>query len=50
MEKKEQSSSNFVNIVKPFLFGGLAGCIATSFIYPIDTIKVRIQINNEGIK
>lgn len=29
---------------KPFVTGSLAGCIATSFIQPIDMVKVRIQL------
>ena len=53
MESKKGSDSifsNFVNTVKPFIFGGFAGCIATTCIQPIDTIKVRIQIHGEGSK
>lgn len=29
-------------IIKPFVFGGIAGSCATSIIQPIDTVKVQI--------
>lgn len=35
------------DIVKPFVFGGFSGCIATSCIQPIDNVKVQIQIKSE---
>lgn len=33
--------------IKPFVFGGVAGCTATFAIHPIDTVKVRIQVKGE---
>lgn len=33
--------------MKPFVVGGLSGCLATSVIQPIDMIKVQIQIRSE---
>lgn len=34
--------------MRPFVFGGFSGMCATSFIQPIDTVKVRIQILGEA--
>jgi len=31
-----------------FLFGGIAGCVATCFVQPIDLIKTRMQLSGEG--
>lgn len=31
---------DWFDVVKPFLFGGISGCVATSVIQPIDTVKV----------
>lgn len=42
--------SSFLDTIRPFAFGGIAGMTATSFIQPIDTVKVRIQISGEGGK
>jgi solute carrier family 25 oxoglutarate transporter 11 len=41
---------SFLDNIKPFVFGGLAGMTATACIQPIDTVKVRIQISGEGGK
>ena len=41
-----------LQIAEPFVCGGLSGCIASSFIHPIDLSKVRLQlfaIQNPGI-
>jgi len=35
---------------EPFLFGGMAGMMATSIIQPIDFVKVRLQLYGEGSK
>lgn len=35
-------------IIKPFLFGGISGCCATTVIQPIDTVKVQIQVIGES--
>lgn len=37
----------WVKSVQPFVAGGLAGCVATSCVQPIDMIKVRIQLAGE---
>lgn len=31
-------------IAEPFICGGLSGCLASSFIHPIDLSKVRLQL------
>lgn len=33
---------------KPFIVGGLSGCIATCCIQPVDMVKVRLQLAGEG--
>ncbi|KAJ3322034.1 hypothetical protein HDV06_003635 [Boothiomyces sp. JEL0866] len=33
---------------KPFLYGGIAGMVATTVIQPIDMIKVSIQVHGKG--
>lgn len=38
---------SLLDIVQPFIIGGLSGCIATTIIQPIDMIKVQIQIRSE---
>lgn len=35
-------------VIKPFLVASISGCIATSVIQPIDTIKVNIQSLRES--
>ena len=35
--------------IRPFLSGGIAGCAATCCIQPIDTVKVRIQLQGENV-
>jgi solute carrier family 25 oxoglutarate transporter 11 len=38
------------DFLKNFLIGGVAGCVATSCIQPMDMLKVRIQLNSmEGL-
>lgn len=37
-----------MDFCRPFLFGGLSGCFATSIIQPIDTVKVQIQVIGES--
>lgn len=46
--QSSSSGSSWFSAVKPFLFGGISGCVATATIQPIDTIKVRIQIMGEA--
>ena len=42
------TSSTAMDTVKPFLFGGLAGCGATVCVHPLDVIRVQIQISPPG--
>jgi solute carrier family 25 oxoglutarate transporter 11 len=37
------------NQFRPFISGAIAGCTATCCIQPIDTIKVRVQLEGENI-
>lgn len=39
-----------IDVIKPFLFGGLSGSTATSVIQPLDCCKVRLQLAGEGVK
>lgn len=43
-----ERSNNF----KPFILGGLSGCIGATVVMPIDTWKVRIQCcaEDQGMK
>ncbi|CAD8098199.1 unnamed protein product [Paramecium primaurelia] len=34
-------------LISPFLIGGISGCTATTFVQPMDTVKVRIQVRSE---
>jgi solute carrier family 25 oxoglutarate transporter 11 len=36
-----------LDIVQPFLIGGLSGMFATCIIQPVDMIKVSIQLKSE---
>eukprot|EP00389_Voromonas_pontica_P003525 GDKH01005197.1.p1 GENE.GDKH01005197.1~~GDKH01005197.1.p1 ORF type:complete len:305 (+),score=98.62 GDKH01005197.1:153-1067(+) len=38
----------WLKTVQPFAVGGLAGCVATSCVQPIDMVKVRIQLAGES--
>lgn len=42
------NSNNKASYIKPFLFGGISGCIAVAVIMPLDTWKVRLQIQSES--
>src|SRR5689334_2482245 len=35
--------------IQPFVIGGLSGLTATTFIQPVDMLKVRIQIKAEDL-
>jgi len=37
-------------VARPFVLGGTSGCFATLCIQPIDMVKVRIQLQGEGVK
>eukprot|EP00920_Eleutheroschizon_duboscqi_P031659 GHVT01076308.1.p1 GENE.GHVT01076308.1~~GHVT01076308.1.p1 ORF type:complete len:425 (+),score=79.69 GHVT01076308.1:161-1276(+) len=38
----------WLTTLQPFLVGGVAGCVATTCIQPIDMVKVRIQLVGQG--
>lgn len=42
MEEKQINGRKVWESAKPFVFGGLAGMMATSIIQPLDFFKVRI--------
>ena len=33
--------------LSPFLFGGIASCVAETITFPIDTAKTRLQLQGE---
>jgi solute carrier family 25 oxoglutarate transporter 11 len=37
-----------MSLFKPFIVGSISGCIATSVIQPVDTVKVIIQSKKEA--
>lgn len=39
--------TKFMDVVQPFLIGGLSGMFATCIIQPVDMIKVTIQLKSE---
>ncbi|KAI9743062.1 MAG: putative mitochondrial 2-oxoglutarate/malate carrier protein [Claussenomyces sp. TS43310] len=43
-------SSPSMRVALPFINGGAAGMVATTVIQPIDMIKVRLQLADEGVK
>ena len=47
-QNKTENQGSWFDPLKPFVFGGLSGMIATSITQPIDTVKVRIQIFGES--
>lgn len=48
MEEKQINGRKVWESAKPFVFGGLAGMMATSIIQPLDFFKVRLQLIGEG--
>ncbi|KAI8897358.1 mitochondrial carrier domain-containing protein [Globomyces pollinis-pini] len=44
--KIESKSSKFLQKLS-FFYGGIACCVAAVFTHPIDTIKIRLQLNGE---
>jgi len=38
-----------LDVIRPVLFGGMAGITATTCIQPMDCIKVRMQLEGEGV-
>lgn len=40
--------NTIVGMIQPFVIGGLSGMVATTFIHPIDMVKVRLQLIGEG--
>lgn len=47
-QKKVDKKPAWLKASQPFIVGGLAGCVATTCIQPVDMIKVRIQLAGEG--
>lgn len=43
MSQELPKESMFMSLFKPFMVGSISGCLATSVIQPVDTIKVNIQ-------
>eukprot|EP00829_Urostomides_striatus_P017591 TRINITY_DN612_c0_g2_i1.p1 TRINITY_DN612_c0_g2~~TRINITY_DN612_c0_g2_i1.p1 ORF type:complete len:345 (-),score=92.06 TRINITY_DN612_c0_g2_i1:62-1096(-) len=43
-----QPKSSGITQLKNMLIGGTAGTVATSFLYPIETLKTRIQMQSEA--
>lgn len=41
------SQSKIMDIIQPFIIGGLSGMLATCIIQPVDMIKVTIQLKSE---
>ena len=48
MTSTQPKESLLASMVKPFLVGSISGCIATSVIQPVDTVKVIIQSKKEA--
>lgn len=44
---QSSSSSKILDIIQPFIIGGLSGMFATCIIQPVDMIKVTIQLKSE---
>jgi solute carrier family 25 oxoglutarate transporter 11 len=42
--------SSIAETIQPFVCGGLAACVASSAIHPIDLVKVRMQLAGQGSK
>jgi solute carrier family 25 oxoglutarate transporter 11 len=36
----------FLDVIQPFLIGGLSGMFATCIVQPVDMIKVQIQLKS----
>lgn len=49
MAEKKPNTPTLLDALVPFIFGGISGCTATTAIQPIDTVKVRIQIQGEAL-
>jgi solute carrier family 25 oxoglutarate transporter 11 len=41
------SGSKILDVIQPFVIGGLSGMFATCIIQPVDMIKVSIQLKSE---
>eukprot|EP00922_Rhytidocystis_sp_ex-Travisia-forbesii_P015947 GHVS01023751.1.p2 GENE.GHVS01023751.1~~GHVS01023751.1.p2 ORF type:complete len:306 (-),score=18.73 GHVS01023751.1:276-1193(-) len=48
METERNRKPVWLGKIQPFIVGGLAGCMATTCVQPIDMIKVRIQLVGEN--
>lgn len=40
---------SWVRVAQPFVVGGIAGCVATTVVQPIDMVKVRLQLSGESL-
>lgn len=47
-EAQKPKESLFMALFKPFVVGSISGCLATSVIQPVDTVKVIIQSKKEA--
>lgn len=48
MSADQPKESVFMSLFKPFIVGSISGCLATSVIQPVDTVKVNIQSLKEA--
>ena len=46
---KLQQQDNLATKLQPFVCGGLAACIASTIIHPVDLVKVRIQLQSGNL-
>lgn len=47
-QTEKPKESMFMSLFKPFIVGSISGCMATSVIQPVDTVKVIIQSKKEA--
>lgn len=44
MSQSKKKPTTLLQKLQPFIVGSLSGCIASTVIQPIDTVKVLIQV------
>lgn len=44
---QQNSGSKILDVIQPFVIGGVSGMFATCIIQPVDMIKVSIQLKSE---